>query len=218
MFTPGNVDRELEESTVIWSRFHNVDPTPEAVIEDLNEPPNGAIRQDGAAQVLDWGTWAAHQQRHLVHALMAVAEHTGNLGDNREDLISAYEDRFAGLALYPIALRSFGRTGPDHNRALAAARVLVEQSPGLLTQATWTLFLQQLDSAERSAPFPLETRWFTPGGSDRHRLRARRAVAQAWQSPAADPRPGCPVGHRPAIQTTGRSGPGNGSRSTAGRN
>ena len=162
VFTPGNVDRELEESTVIWSRFHNVEPTPEAVIEDLNEPPNGAIRQDGAAQVLDWGTWAAHQQRHLVHALMAVAEHTGNLGDNREDLISAYEDRFAGLALYPIALRSFGRTGPDHNRALAAARVLVEQSPGLLTQATWTLFLQQLDSAERSAPFPLETRWFTP--------------------------------------------------------
>ena len=162
VFTPENVDRELEESTFIWTRFHGVEPTAQAVIEDLNEPPNSAIRQDGTVRVLDWGTWAAHQQRHLLHALMAVAEHSGNRGDHRRDLISGHEDTFASLMLYPIALRSFARSGPDYQRALAAARPLVEQSPELVTQAAWTLFLQPLDSAGRPEPFPLETRWFTP--------------------------------------------------------
>ena len=72
IFAATNIQLELAESAKIWARHHDGAVAENAVIEDLNERPNSVIRQDGPAQVLDWGTWAAHQQRHLLHALIGT--------------------------------------------------------------------------------------------------------------------------------------------------
>ncbi len=161
VFTPDNIDHELAESARIWARFHKGQPSEDVVVNALNERPNSAIREDGTAQVLDWGTWAAHQQRHLAHALIAFGYHSRNRLDNNAGLISSYDKLFGRLTLYPIVLRWIARQPADYQRALAMARALVDTSPALVTQQAWTLLLQKPDF-DRPAPLSLDVPWFTP--------------------------------------------------------
>jgi hypothetical protein len=159
IFTPGNISRELDESALIWSRFHEGEATQNAVLEDLNERPVNAIRQPGGVSVLDWGTWAAHQQRHLAHALMsAVYRFPGK----RADVIRTYDDTFGKLMLYPVVLRWVAVEPADYRRALALARPLVEGTPEVMPQGAWTLLLDKPPYVGSPAPFPLDVSWFTP--------------------------------------------------------
>ena len=162
IFTPDNVVRELTDSANVWLRYHPGEPTEDTLLEDLNELPVNAIRQDGGVRVLDWGTWAAHQQRHLAAALIAVTDHEENVGRDDPDFVRRYEDAFGRLRLYPIVLRWMAREPSDYQRAVALARPLAERSPELLTQEVWTLLLDQPSYVNSPAPFPLDVSWFNP--------------------------------------------------------
>jgi tetratricopeptide (TPR) repeat protein len=162
IFTPDNVVRELTDSAYVWLQYHRGEPTEDTLLEDLNELPINAIRQDGGVRVIDWGTWAAHQQRHLAAALIAVTDHEENIGRDDPDFVRRYEDAFGRLRLYPIVLRWMAREPTDYQRAVQLAQPLAERSPELLTQEAWTLLLEKPSYVNRPAPFPLDVSWFTP--------------------------------------------------------
>ena len=168
IFTEEQIGQELVETAWVWSKVHGRVPEPQELLKDLDALPQSSPveRRDGSTrvQVLDWGTWAAHQQRHLAHAMVARLHHLGNLGneDERADLGADLERLFGRLRLFPLVLRWMATTTEEYRRALAGARPLVDDTPELVPQRVWTLLLKKPDFVDRAAPFPLELSWFTP--------------------------------------------------------
>ena len=175
-FTPENVAYEAVESAHIWSRLHAGRPIEQMEIADLNARPASALKSEGKVQILDWGSWAAQQQRHLAKTLIATASHAFNMGQSASDVIKTYDKTFSGLWLYPVVLRWTARGAEDYERAVRLARPIVEQTPELVVPAAWTFLLEKPAFATRPMPLPLDTPWFTP------HVPAGTALELGWRS------------------------------------
>jgi hypothetical protein len=167
-FAPKALDREIDEATTVWSRFHGTRATPGQLLASLNDPPSrGPIARRGgtvSVNVIDWGTWAAFYQRHVGQSLSALSRHYWNLGSpaRRETFKSEVSSRFSSLTLFPIVLRMVGTDAKDYERSLALGRALATSNPELVTAAAWNAMEQKPDYVERPAPFPIFKSWFTP--------------------------------------------------------
>jgi hypothetical protein len=167
-FADQGIDRELGEAHLVWSRYHPGDITEEGLIARLNDRPSATpVRHiDGrrVVRVLDWGMWAAFEQRHLCHAMTALAYNLWNRADEdaQNKLASRLSPVFGDLTLYPVVLRWIARTPDDYDRALARARILVTASPEVVPAAAWNFLLKQPAYVDRPRAFPSEAAWFEP--------------------------------------------------------
>ena len=168
-FTPDNVDADLLEASTVWTRLHGgqrIDSTD--VIAALNDRPWPSPVMQGVqgrvVQVLDWGTWAAFEQRQLAMSLVAVSSQLWGLGANssQREWHDEAEARFGRLALYPIVLRWGAPTAEIYTKAMTGARRLVENTPELVTAEAWDFLLKKWGDQGVEVPFPLEVAWFTP--------------------------------------------------------
>ena len=168
--TEDQLKGELAESLGIWMAVNGLTEVPDAsnLVKWLDARPAASpVERAGGyvkVRVLDWGMWAAHQQRHLLHAFIARAYFADLFGDEelRASLFETVDENFSGLRLSPIALRWMAETPQQYKLALERARPLVRETPDLVPQRGWTLLLQKPDFADRAAAFPLDQAWFTP--------------------------------------------------------
>jgi len=194
-WTADQIKNEVIESASIWMQMHGRTEVPGVgdLLQALNARPAASpVERSGSwvkVRVLDWGMWAAHQQRHLLHAFISRAYFAGQLGDDeqREGMFAMVDEKFGALRLSPIALRWIADSPAQYKLALERARPLVRDTPDLITQRGWTLLLQKPDYADRAAPFPLDQAWFTPAVP----------AGTAFELGDRSLRPGCP---RPATR------------------
>ena len=169
-WTEDQIEEELAETLTIWMAVNNLTEVPDAspLMQWLDvRPAASPVERTGGyvkVRVLDWGLWAAHQQRHLLHAFIARAYFADLFGDEelRASLFETVDEHLAGLRLSAIALRWMAETPKQYKLALERARALVRETPELVAQRGWTLLLQKPDFADRAAAFPLDQAWFTP--------------------------------------------------------
>jgi hypothetical protein len=188
--TEDQIKDELAETLTIWMAVHNLTEVPDAsaLMQWLDARPAASpvTRTGGSVKVrvLDWGLWAAHQQRHLLHAFIARASFADLFGDEelRATLFESVDENLSGLRLSPIALRWMAETPQQYKLALERARPLARETPELIAQRGWTLLLQTPDFADRAAAFPLDQSWFTPAVP----------VGTAFELEDRALRPGCP--------------------------
>ena len=175
-FAPVALVYEVAELGRIWTRLHAGRPLDQFEIADLNARPASTLKAAGKVQILDWGSWAAHQQRHLAMALIAVASQGVALGRGESELLETFENGFSSLWVYPVVLRWMAQGSEDYEHALRLARPVVEQTPELIVPAAWTFLLEKPAFAARPMPLPLDTPWFTPA------VPAGTALQLGWRS------------------------------------
>jgi len=172
-FTANNVELDLREASLAWSRLHGAQSIGERdVVAALNDRPRPSpltrSAQGAVVQVLDWGTWAAFEQRQLSMSLVSHSTHLWALaayGAQRE--WQANQDaRFGRLTLYPFVLRWGAPTAEIYSAAMSGARAVIERSPELVTAAEWNFMLSKPSFTNVDARFPLEQTWFTPAVPD----------------------------------------------------
>lgn len=186
-FAMSAIRKESAELAHVWSALRTDDLTPDAIAAALNErpwpSPARLIEQRPVMQVLDWGLWAGHLQRHLLSAKVASSSHYGNLGMGEpSEFAQLFDDVFGTLTLYPILLRWEEDSRGQYEDALVRARRLIEHTPELVTQRAWTLLLAKPDFIRVAAPFPSDVFWFTPAVP----------TGTAFDLAARSLRPGCP--------------------------
>ena len=192
LFTDGQIEHELANAAAIWSRIHGGELSQERLMAALNDLPAPSpvdrSTTTPTVRVLDWGAWAANQQRHLAHAMLARAHHFDNLADDESatDLSRTLENTFGGLRLFPVVMRWMAETPSQYQLALERARPLVENAPELVTQRAWTLLLENPGFGGRAARFPIDTGWFQPAvpSGTAFELGARALLEGGVRSPS----------------------------------
>ena len=165
-FVSRGLETDLAEVVEAWPSGKPGLPD-EKVAEALDVPPAPAsvYREAGrvVVQVLDWGSWAAFEQRHLLSRLLAEdicyrdkwAQEA--VADRRK---RASQQRFGELRLYPLlAVRREG-TAPIMRRSLPGAKALTEQHPEWVTSPNWNALLEKPAVADLVPGIPSEAAWF----------------------------------------------------------
>jgi hypothetical protein len=157
--------REIDE---VWRAFHAGTPDPKRIVADLNAlPAAGPIVSDRDGlhvQVIDWGTWAACLQRHLLAQTVAVSRYYRNLGldDEQDDLAAESERRLATLRLYPLARRMMARTQAGYEQSMAPAIRLVQEHPEWAPPAAWVFLAIKQSFVSHPITAPSSAAWFAP--------------------------------------------------------
>jgi tetratricopeptide (TPR) repeat protein len=157
--------RELDQ---VWQSFHTGAPDPKRIIADLNAlPAAGPIVGDGdglRVQVIDWGTWAACLQRHLLAQTVAVWRHYRNLGlgDEQDGVATASERTLATLRLYPLARRMMVRTQAGYEQSMAPAIRVVQEHPEWAPPAAWVFLAIPQSFVSKPIETPSSAAWFAP--------------------------------------------------------
>jgi tetratricopeptide (TPR) repeat protein len=168
-FANDAVDGEIEEIREIRDSF-GASPdlaTPAALAAALNASPQLSARdeRDGTVRAIDWGTWAAAAQRHLLMQLHAAYRHEhdklGRPAQARR--IAADADAFSTLSAFPLLRPYLTDDRASHERAIAGVIELCRTRPDLVTFEVWEYLFQ----TPSFAPIDLSTLppsgpWFTP--------------------------------------------------------
>jgi hypothetical protein len=192
VFTNGQIEHELAYANEIWSRIHQSEASEEHVMAALNDrPATTPVDHSGrtpTVRVLDWGAWAAHQQRHLMHAMIARAHHLENIAayESSNEFSRTVETTFGDLTLFPVVMRWMAETPSQYQVALDRSRPLVESAPELVTQRAWSILLEKPDFGGRAARFPIDTAWFQPAvpAGTAFELGARALLEGGVRSPS----------------------------------
>ena len=189
-FVPAQLRDEIVETAALWMGMEDrrQPPDEKELLRALDARPAASpVERSGnwvKVRVLDWGMWAAYQQRHVAHALIASSYLADVLDDHELSgkVTQLAQEQFGTLRLWPIVLRWMAQSPEDYAAALQGARVLARDTPELLTQGVWTLLLEKPDYVSRAAQFPLDRAWFTPAVP----------AGTAFDLPSRALRPGCP--------------------------
>lgn len=172
-FTANNVELDLREASVAWTRLHGGQSIGgQDIVAALNERPLPSpltrSTQGAFVQVLDWGTWAAFEQRQLSMSLVSRSTHLWALAEYgaQRDWQATQDARFGRLTLYPFVLRWGAPTTDIYSSAMSGARAVIEQSPEIVTAAEWNFMLSESSFKDVDERFPLEQAWFTPAVPD----------------------------------------------------
>ena len=189
-FVPTQLRDEIVETAAMWMGMQNRQEPPDEreLLRALDARPAASpVERTGelvTVRVLDWGMWAAYQQRHVAHALIASSYLASLLGDEElsGQVTQLARERFGTLRLWPVALRWMAQSKEEYAAALQGARVLARETPEILTQSVWTLLLEKPAYVSRSGQFPIDRAWFTPAVP----------AGTAFDLPSRSLRPGCP--------------------------
>jgi hypothetical protein len=185
-FAGTTVSEELSDALTVRAMFPQSIASDDriAVVAALNEEPQAgpASRTPGGGfWIIDWGTWAASTQRHLVADLVCTSRHLRKMVGLPEDAAAfdtKQRDAFGALRLYPLVAREIAMDRDDpavYTAAATAAGELARLRPDLVTDSVWSSLRQQPAFAAVPAGIPLSPSWFAPyfpigTAFDSHRL------------------------------------------------
>ncbi|HXK08478.1 MAG TPA: hypothetical protein VMT70_02415, partial [Vicinamibacteria bacterium] len=158
------IPAELSEIGGLWQRFH---PGLKLQLAALNGEAGRCVdprRLPAGVRVIDWGTWAGHSRRHLLHAISSAETHyRKNLGikEEAEDLRKQAHESFTALDLFPTLTVSWGLQEKPAIRETSchdAAR-LIQQSPQSVSAAIWYHLAKQ---CRLGGALPRPERWMDP--------------------------------------------------------
>ncbi|HEX6974045.1 MAG TPA: hypothetical protein VF147_06560 [Vicinamibacterales bacterium] len=139
---------------------------PDQLIRELNvEPAPGPVASDGAVWVIDWGTWAAASQRHLLMTLKAYdifVETALAIRDGAKEFREATERSFSGLRLYAIAAWLLASNKEENDRAMIAGIELARVRPDLISAWMWKSLLSPVGYGPVPPSMPPDRTWFAP--------------------------------------------------------
>jgi hypothetical protein len=187
-FAATSVDSELREAERVWSVLHGSTIDPETLVPALNDRPSQSpvvtIGSQQRVDVLDWGTWAAFEQRTLIESLALNLSHVRMLGIEGSigETLERMDASFGRLTLYPVVERWIAEDREQYEDALARARPIADAHPELLTAAEWNYLLQRPGFVQRAVPFPVNVGWFDPAEPE----------GTAFDLPNRSLQPGCP--------------------------
>lgn len=150
---------ELEDIGHVWQTFFNTQLTPEALVEALNREPQYGPAGANGIWAIDWGTWAATTQRHLLMEVNAIDTHlqdTLAVHGRGKDYRNGMRDTLGRLRLFPLLAVSFAGTRGQLKDTFAAAVQLARTRPELLTDWMWKCLIIKDPTAPASAT------WFYP--------------------------------------------------------
>jgi tetratricopeptide (TPR) repeat protein len=166
-FTGDPLALDLQEAQEVWSAFHDGAFTGRDAIGRLNDNPwLSPVREaDGKSvvHVIDWGRWAGFFQRHLCEQLTALATQDWMLSlgtEAKAETLRTAADRFGGLSLYPIVLRTSAVDEADYRRGMEGANALVRQHPERVSAAAWYRLEEKPNGWTAKAIAPVAS-WFT---------------------------------------------------------
>jgi hypothetical protein len=138
----------------------------EALVTALKvEPTYGPVAADGTVWVVDWPTWAAIAERHLMTLLNDRDTHITNVLGNPA-AGKAYREQvartFAGLRLYPLTAINLAATKEEARPGMAGSLTLLQTHPELVTHWNWKSVLMKETWAALPARVPRIESWFTP--------------------------------------------------------
>jgi tetratricopeptide (TPR) repeat protein len=162
--------QELQEIQEGWANLRDEPPPEEgALVDALNELPGGLVSYgpEGrpAVSVLDWGAWAAFEQRHLLAAVerqYRFLRFMLGLPDDAKAFAKRSRESFGGLTLYPVALLAHANDAAAYKSAIEAFTALARRSPERLPGGCWYRARVKPDFEAPYAVPPIEDRWFTP--------------------------------------------------------
>ena len=165
-FTADIIERNLVEAGRVWAALHGKAPTSEELRSALNaRPGRSAVYRRGdhdVVNVLDWGAWAAFEQRQLAHGLTSLSRHLYHLAakQDQQSLVADVKSGFASLTLYPIVLRWVALTPADYEESIRLGRTLVAERPEVVTVASWNFMAEKPEFVLKAAAFPFVGTWF----------------------------------------------------------
>ena len=133
------VPAELQEIADVSKAVNGLVLPEAALIKALNTPAAHCVTLSGGQPVvgvLHWGTWAAHLQRELLHALDATFDHLFNglgLGEQGQAFATKARGSYGVLTLFPIATAGWG-TNPAGG--CPEMTPLTQKAPELFTPAS----------------------------------------------------------------------------------
>jgi hypothetical protein len=140
-------------------------PAPDTILAVLNEEPGpGPVTAKGGVEVLDWGTWAAAAQRHVLQAVVVRDTFLERLAvpqEVKEGRVGAPQ-RFGRLRLFPLVAMIDSSTKEDFPPAAVATANLVVSRPDLVTYWLWTCLLKKVPAGMLQPPPPDTAPWFAP--------------------------------------------------------
>jgi tetratricopeptide (TPR) repeat protein len=162
----------------------------------LDTPPQRCIVRLGdgsfAPRVIDWGTWAASFQRHLMQALDRTDEHIRSrlaIPERADDFAKDADPRFSQLPLHAFVRlrrdlrkreREKEKEGKKEDRSLpdcpAAVRLLLDQ-PGQVAPLNWVLAANRCHGDEPAETVPKAWQWFASGVPPGTAFEATRRLA-----------------------------------------
>jgi hypothetical protein len=162
--------QELQEIEDGWRSLRS-DPPPEgkSLVDALNETPGGLVSADAGGgpvvSVLDWGAWAAFEQRHLLHAIdkyFETLDYLLGLKDDAKAFAKSSREQFGGLTLYPVELVPQAKDLAAYKTAVAGFFDMARQSPERVPGGCWyRIRIKPKFEAPHAGP-PFEERWFQP--------------------------------------------------------
>jgi tetratricopeptide (TPR) repeat protein len=210
-FGADSVSKELEDAARVRASLFPAAPlTGEALLESLNvEPQSGPAGPTGIV-VLDWGTWAAAAQRHLMMAINAYDTHLETmlgLPEKAAGFRASLRTSLSSLRLFPLVAISLSGTPEENRGALLEAARLARTRPELLSDWMWKCLIMKEPTA------PASTTWFAPFfpfgtlyDSD-HRPFAPHGRPRFRPDQIADFRTEAPYSHTLAEEATRALGP-----------
>jgi tetratricopeptide (TPR) repeat protein len=141
-----------------------------SLVRELNVEPAAGPAMPGdrpSLWIIDWGTWAASVQRHLIAAIVCRNRHYRvMLGLPREgdDHDRASRRDFGALRLFPMAepfLTRNAKAREAYVAAVAGAATLAREHPELVTDSVFTE-LQERPFPSFAPDVPPSIRWFNP--------------------------------------------------------
>jgi hypothetical protein len=180
-------DRARADAFRVWQALHPEQARPADLTSELNagtqRPHPVSMRRERDAAVLDWPLWAGFQQRQLLTVVEGRHRLLEKLGyvqpDPEPAFVREVQERYAGLALYPVLLRRMAGNDAERDRAVSLGRQLADTAPHLITAAAWRLLATDLGSGSSAQPFPSAEAWFVdavpPGSAFDLRSRALRS-------------------------------------------
>ncbi len=167
-FADSAVVLELREATEVrkdYAPARTLDD-PEALVEELKvEPTAGPVAADGTVWVIDWPTWAAISERHLITAINNRDTHITNvlcLVDQGRAFREQVAKTFAGLRLYPFLAITLAPTKEEARPGMAASLKLIQTHPELVSHWMWKSVLAKETWAGLPVRIPPLDSWFAP--------------------------------------------------------
>ena len=185
------IPAELSEIGKIWQRLH---PGLQLQLAALNGEPGRCVdprRLPAGVRVIDWGTWAAHSRRHLVHAVASVEEHYRRMLGIKEEaktLRQQAHETFSVIDAFASLFASWWREEAPSNRQASCHDVaqVIQQSPSRVSAALWHLVVR---SCGLGTSLPRPQHWMDPPilPGTAYDVTRRWPSLYASGSPATDP-------------------------------
>jgi hypothetical protein len=167
--TFGSFDVELSEAAEAWTASFHRTASPSALIQSLDEESPGPIAQragERPVRVIDWGLWAAFEQRHLLGRLQRAAYCDETLLRAPEDARRVRSDAakmLGSMRLYPLLGRLWATNDDEYRAMMPAALALAHRRPELVNGILWMTLLEKPSFATGLVPGMIsDTQWFSP--------------------------------------------------------